>query len=85
MFTSTGYRLVLDSQTCLFTNEYDPTQLRAEVAGKLTRFLVESDTDVACLSVGIGKWIRTALCCVVSQPMNESINPSVRQSEGRSV
>jgi biotin carboxylase/acetyl-CoA carboxylase carboxyltransferase component/biotin carboxyl carrier protein len=36
-----GLRMVIDGKTCLFPKEYDPSNLRAEMAGKLTRFLVE--------------------------------------------
>lgn len=36
-----GLRLVLDGATCIFTNEYDPTQLRASMSGKLARYLVD--------------------------------------------
>jgi biotin carboxylase len=43
---SSGLRLVLDGATCMFTNEYDPTQLRAAMSGKLSRFLVEDGTDL---------------------------------------
>lgn len=32
-----GMRLVLDGVTCMFTNEYDPTQLRTSMSGKLAR------------------------------------------------
>jgi len=35
-------RLVVDAQTCLFVDEYDPTQIRAAMGGKIVRFLVAS-------------------------------------------
>ena len=35
-----GLRLVLDGITCMFTNEYDPTQLRASMSGKLAKYVV---------------------------------------------
>jgi hypothetical protein len=38
-----GLRLVLDGATCQFTNEYDPTALRAPMSGKLVRYLVEEE------------------------------------------
>lgn len=41
-----GLRLVLDGATCMFTNEYDPTQLRAAMSGKLARYLVEDGASV---------------------------------------
>jgi len=41
-----GLRLVLDGATCQFTNEYDPTALRAPMSGKLVRFLVEEGAFV---------------------------------------
>jgi acetyl-CoA carboxylase / biotin carboxylase 1 len=41
-----GMRLVLDGTTCMFTNEYDPTQLRASMSGKLARFLVDDGAVV---------------------------------------
>ena len=34
-------RIVVDSQTCLFVDEYDPTTVKAAMGGKLLRFLVE--------------------------------------------
>ena len=42
-----GLRLVLDGATCMFTNEYDPTQLRAAMSGKLARYLVEEGATLA--------------------------------------
>jgi acetyl-CoA carboxylase/biotin carboxylase 1 len=44
--TNTGLKLLLDGRTCLFTNEYDPTQLRTSTAGKLVRYLVENGSHV---------------------------------------
>jgi acetyl-CoA carboxylase carboxyltransferase component/biotin carboxyl carrier protein len=41
-----GLRLTLDGATCQFTNEYDPTQLRAAMSGKLARYCVEDGTHV---------------------------------------
>ena len=46
---SAGLRMVIDGKTCLFAKEYDPSHLRAEMAGKLTRFLAE---DGALLKAG---------------------------------
>ena len=46
---SAGLRMVIDGKTCLFPKEYDPSHLRAEMAGKLTRFLAE---DGATLKAG---------------------------------
>lgn len=38
-------RLVVDAQTCLFVDDYDPTVLRAAMGGKVVRFLVgDGDT-----------------------------------------
>lgn len=34
-------RYMIDGQTCLFEDEYDPTQMRAQMGGKLLRYLVE--------------------------------------------
>ncbi|KAJ1432269.1 carboxyl transferase domain-containing protein [Ochromonadaceae sp. CCMP2298] len=39
-------RMVLDSHTCMFTPEYDPTKLRSAVAGKLARLLLEDGAHV---------------------------------------
>jgi len=41
-----GLRMVLDGATCIFTDEYDPTQLRSAMSGKLARFLVEDGATV---------------------------------------
>eukprot|EP00737_Agarophyton_chilense_P001387 gb/GEZJ01001557.1/.p1 GENE.gb/GEZJ01001557.1/~~gb/GEZJ01001557.1/.p1 ORF type:complete len:2331 (-),score=312.23 gb/GEZJ01001557.1/:1422-8057(-) len=42
-----GLRLSIDGKTCLFPNEYDPTQLASSVSGKLVRYLVQNDERVA--------------------------------------
>jgi acetyl-CoA carboxylase/biotin carboxylase 1 len=42
-----GLRLLLNGQTCVFSSEYDPTCLRASMAGKLVRFLVPDGSRVA--------------------------------------
>jgi len=39
-------RYVIDGQTCLFPDEYDPTQMRAQMGGKLLRFLVEDGSSI---------------------------------------
>lgn len=44
--TVTGLKLILDGKTCLFTKEYDPTQLRTTTAGKLVRYLVENGSRI---------------------------------------
>lgn len=44
--TVSGMKLMLDSRTCLFTTEYDPTQLRTTTAGKLVRYLVENGSHL---------------------------------------
>ncbi|GBG29850.1 Acetyl-CoA carboxylase [Hondaea fermentalgiana] len=44
-------RYTIDGQTCLFEDEYDPTQMRAQMGGKLLRYLVE---DGASLEKGDG-------------------------------
>ena len=44
---ATGFRLELDGATFLFETEYDPTRLRAEMAGKLARWLVDDGAKVA--------------------------------------
>jgi acetyl-CoA carboxylase/biotin carboxylase 1 len=38
MAEPSGMRLVLDGITCMFTSEYDPTQLTASMSGKLARY-----------------------------------------------
>eukprot|EP00640_Fibrocapsa_japonica_P000554 CAMPEP_0113939200 /NCGR_PEP_ID=MMETSP1339-20121228/5545_1 /TAXON_ID=94617 /ORGANISM="Fibrocapsa japonica" /LENGTH=2332 /DNA_ID=CAMNT_0000942633 /DNA_START=63 /DNA_END=7061 /DNA_ORIENTATION=- /assembly_acc=CAM_ASM_000762 len=43
---ATGQRLIFDNNTCIFTKEYDPTRLTAEVAGKLVRSLVPDGEHV---------------------------------------
>jgi len=42
-----GLRLVVDGKTCLFHEEYDPTQLRSTMPGKLVRFLVADGDHVS--------------------------------------
>jgi len=42
-----GLRLVIDGKTCLFHEEYDPTQLRSSMPGKLVRFLVPEGAHVS--------------------------------------
>lgn len=41
-----GHRLIMDGQTYMFTKEYDPTTLVADVAGKLARALVVDGTHL---------------------------------------
>lgn len=43
---SAGMRLTVDGKTCLFTQEYDPTNLRSSMQGKLVRYLVASGTHI---------------------------------------
>lgn len=43
----TGLRLTVDGQTCLFREEYDPTQLRSTIQGKLIRYLVGEGEHVS--------------------------------------
>ncbi len=40
-------RLVVDQQTCLFTDEYDPTMMRATMGGKLIQYLVDDGARVS--------------------------------------
>ena len=40
-------RYIVDGQTCLFADEYDPTQMRAAAGGKLLRYLVADQALVA--------------------------------------
>eukprot|EP01116_Phalansterium_solitarium_P020509 TRINITY_DN6083_c0_g1_i2.p1 TRINITY_DN6083_c0_g1~~TRINITY_DN6083_c0_g1_i2.p1 ORF type:complete len:1954 (+),score=684.67 TRINITY_DN6083_c0_g1_i2:86-5863(+) len=44
--TVSGLKLIVDGQTCLFTTEYDPAQLRTPTTGKLVRYLVEAGSHV---------------------------------------
>lgn len=44
--TMSGLKLTLDGTTCIFTTEYDPTQLRSSTSGKLVRYLVEDGSHV---------------------------------------
>lgn len=39
-------RFIVDGQTCLFAEEYDPTRLRAQMGGKLLRYLVQDGAAV---------------------------------------
>jgi acetyl-CoA carboxylase/biotin carboxylase 1 len=41
-----GLRLVIDGQTCMFLDEYDPTRICANTAGKLIQFLVDDGAHV---------------------------------------
>ena len=41
-----GLRLTIDNTTCLFQQEYDPTQLRASMQGKLVRYVLKNNTHV---------------------------------------
>jgi len=41
-----GLRLTLDSKTCIFSKEYDPTRLTTEVAGKFVKQLVPEGAHV---------------------------------------
>eukprot|EP00949_MAST-11_sp_MAST-11-sp1_P001689 g1689.t1 len=41
-----GTRIVIDGQSSLFTKEYDPTRIVAQMAGKITRHLVAEGTHV---------------------------------------
>ena len=41
-----GLRLTVDSKTCLFHEEYDPTQLRSTMQGKLVRYLTADGVHV---------------------------------------
>ena len=41
-----GLRLTVDSKTCLFHEEYDPTQLRSSMQGKLVRYLTADGVHV---------------------------------------
>nr|AOE43261.1 acetyl-CoA carboxylase biotin carboxylase [Rostrostelium ellipticum] len=42
----TGLRLTLDSKTCVFSLEYDPSVLRTSSPGKLVRYLVDDGATV---------------------------------------
>eukprot|EP01138_Halocafeteria_seosinensis_P000421 gb/GECG01000434.1/.p1 GENE.gb/GECG01000434.1/~~gb/GECG01000434.1/.p1 ORF type:complete len:2813 (+),score=333.03 gb/GECG01000434.1/:1-8439(+) len=43
---ATGLRLLLNGATCMFSKEYDPTQLRVSMSGKLSRYLVDDQQHV---------------------------------------
>ena len=42
-----GTRLLVDGRTCIFTNEHDPSELRAQTPGKLMRRLVDDDAHIS--------------------------------------
>ncbi|EFA78999.1 acetyl-CoA carboxylase [Heterostelium album PN500] len=42
----TGIRLTIDSKTCIFSQEYDPSILRTSSPGKLVRYLVDDGSFV---------------------------------------
>ena len=44
---ASGLRLIVDSKTCMFSHEYDPTHLRSTTPGKLVRYIV-SDGSAVC-------------------------------------
>ncbi|CAE7727590.1 accA, partial [Symbiodinium sp. KB8] len=44
---ASGLRLMVDGATCMFTEEYDPTQLRASQTGKLAKCMVADGAHVA--------------------------------------
>ena len=63
-----GMRLVLDGITCMFTNEYDPTQLRASMSGKLAKYGIlvcvcdcVSGSVFDCVGMSLAIWV-----CVLS-------------------
>jgi acetyl-CoA carboxylase/biotin carboxylase 1 len=41
-----GLRLIVDSKTCMFSHEYDPTHLRTTTPGKLVRHIVPDGSSV---------------------------------------
>ncbi|KAL9647632.1 hypothetical protein ABK040_015123 [Willaertia magna] len=41
-----GLRVQVDGKVCMFTKEYDPSQLRSTVSGKFIRYLVENGAQV---------------------------------------
>ena len=43
---ATGLRLLLNGATCMFSKEYDPTQLRVSMSGKLSRYLVDDQQHI---------------------------------------
>ena len=45
-----GLRMVVDGQTYVFTKEYDPTKIVANMAGKLVRYMVEDGAHVTANS-----------------------------------
>lgn len=51
-----GLRLIVDGKNCLFRQEYDLSELRSTVQGKLVRFLV-SDGDHMCTKISLSpRW-----------------------------
>mgnify|MGYP001081385929 CR=1 FL=1 len=44
---ASGLRLTIDARTCLFSQEYDPTQMRSQIQGKLVQWLVADRAHVA--------------------------------------
>ena len=43
---SNGLRLIIDGKTCVFQKEYDPTILKADMQGKLVRYLVADGSHI---------------------------------------
>jgi acetyl-CoA carboxylase/biotin carboxylase 1 len=43
---ASGLRLIVDSKTCMFSHEYDPTHLRTTTPGKLVRHIVPDGSSV---------------------------------------
>jgi acetyl-CoA carboxylase/biotin carboxylase 1 len=41
-----GLRVSVDGRVCIFTKEFDPSQIRAKVSGKLVRYLVQNHEHV---------------------------------------
>ncbi|KAL0482923.1 acetyl-CoA carboxylase [Acrasis kona] len=41
-----GLRVTVDGRVCVFTKEFDPSQIRAKVSGKLVRYLVDNGAHV---------------------------------------
>lgn len=44
--TVTGLKLIVNGSTCIFTTEYDPSQLRSSTSGKLVRYLIDDGAHV---------------------------------------
>ncbi len=57
-----GTRLMIDSNTCLLSNEHDPSRMLAISTGKLVRYLVEDGAHVAAnqayAEVEVRAWCR---------------------------